>query len=305
MIIDTYLQLFIHYPNYYYLAVFSLSLIVGSFLNVVIYRLPKILERQEWNSCQQLLQHRSPTDLQPQSEYPSKSPYNLITPRSQCTHCQHSLSPLENIPIISWLILKGRCAKCGHSISLRYPLVEISTALLSLCVAVVGGVNWITLCFILLTWALIALALIDYDTLLLPDEITLPLIWLGLLISTLNIGINPSAAIIGASFGYLSLWSINWLYSLLRSQQGIGYGDFKLMAAFGAWLGWQKVLMIIFLSSFFGAMIGIMMLYWQKKSKDTRIPFGPYIAIAGWVTILWGEEIINIYRNYFFYRALL
>lgn len=295
---DTFIQLMVDMPTYFYTTVFLVSLMVGSFLNVVIHRLPIMLEKEWLCECREFL---SDELIKKPKLDKNQAPYNLVEPRSNCPSCQHQITALENIPVISWLVLRGRCSSCKNHISPRYPLVELLTACLSLVVAMIGGANVLTLCFIGVTWALVALSFIDFDTMLLPDEITLPLIWLGLGASAIGIGIAPSEAIIGACVGYLSLWSVNWVFSKVKSQQGMGQGDFKLMAVFGAWLGWQKVFLIAFLSSFVGALFGIAILYAQKKGKDTHIPFGPYIAIAGWVAILWGQDIIDFYLQNYFY----
>ena len=295
---DTFIQLMVEIPAYFYTTVFLVSLMVGSFLNVVIHRLPKMLEKEWLCECREFLADEL---LQTPKLKKDEKPYNLVEPRSNCPSCGHQITALENIPVISWLVLRGKCSACKTDISPRYPLVELLTAVLSLVVAMIAGANVLTLCFIVITWALIALSFIDFDTMLLPDEITLPLIWFGLGASAMGIGIAPTDAIAGAIVGYMSLWTINWIFSKIKSQQGMGQGDFKLMAVFGAWLGWQDVFLITFLSSFVGAIFGIIILYAQKKGKDTHIPFGPYIAIAGWVVMLWGDDITNFYLQNYFY----
>ena len=219
-----------------------------------------------------------------------------------CPKCDHQITALENIPLLSWLFLRGKCSNCTAPISIRYPLVELLTAILSVIVAVHFGPTPIALLYILLTWGLVALTFIDLDSMLLPDQITLPLLWLGLVISVMGLGIAPEQAIIGASVGYLSLWSVYWLFKLATGKEGMGFGDFKLLAVFGAWLGWQSVLLVVLLSSFVGAIFGVFIIYQQKKGKNTPIPFGPYIAIAGWLTLLWGEPMIDFYLQQFVYH---
>ena len=208
-----------------------------------------------------------------------------------------AINPWQNIPIISWLILKGKCASCSNPISIRYPAIEAITALLSLVVAYTFGATEQALLYIVITWALVALTFIDIDHMLLPDQLTLPLVWLALIAAVAGITITPSDAIMGAAFGYLSLWSVFWLFKLLTGKEGMGYGDFKLLALFGALLGWQSLLTIILLSSVVGAIIGIALLSIQGKDKATPIPFGPYLAIAGWITLLWGNQLQSAYFN--------
>uniref|UniRef100_UPI00356824A0 prepilin peptidase n=1 Tax=Pseudoalteromonas sp. TaxID=53249 RepID=UPI00356824A0 len=208
-----------------------------------------------------------------------------------------AIKPWQNIPIVSWLLLKGRCANCSTPISVRYPIVEALTALLSLVVAYTLGATEQALLYIVITWALVALTFIDIDHMLLPDQLTLPLVWLALLAAVLGFTVPPANAIIGAACGYLSLWSVFWLFKLLTGKEGMGYGDFKLLAVFGALLGWQSLLTIILLSSVVGAVIGIALLSIQGKDKATPIPFGPYLAIAGWITMLWGTELQHSYFN--------
>ncbi|AQQ00190.1 prepilin peptidase [Pseudoalteromonas aliena] len=278
---------------WFYLTTIGLvSLCVGSFLNVLIYRLPLMMQKEWQSECRILLEG----DLKNSAPL-NATPFNLVKPNSTCPHCKTAIKPWQNIPIISWLALKGKCASCQNTIAARYPLVEAITALLSLAVAYTVGANEQALLYILITWALVALTFIDIDHMLLPDQLTLPLVWLALIASVMGYTISPSDAIIGAACGYLSLWSVFWLFKLLTGKEGMGYGDFKLLAVFGALLGWQSLLTIILLSSVVGAIIGITLLSIQGKDKATPIPFGPYLAIAGWIAMLWGNQLQTMYLN--------
>ena len=278
---------------FYLLTVGLVSLCIGSFLNVVIYRLPLMMKREWQSECRLLLADELTIN---HTEEPT--PFNLVTPNSTCPQCKAPIKIWQNIPVISWLILKGRCASCKAPISVRYPIVEMLTASLSLAVAVVFGASELALLYIVITWVLIALTFIDIDHMLLPDQLTLPLVWLALIAAVMNITIAPSDAITGAAIGYLSLWSVYWLFKLATGKEGMGYGDFKLLAVFGALLGWQAILTIVLLSSVVGALIGMLQIIIQGKDKTTPIPFGPYLAIAGWVTLLWGEQIQTTYFSY-------
>lgn len=280
---------------FYLTTVGLVSLCVGSFLNVVIYRLPLMMQREWQSECRLLLEGDLNTN-QAKSKNTSE-PFNLVKPNSTCPKCKKAIKPWQNIPIISWLILKGKCASCSNPISIRYPAIEAITALLSLVVAYTFGATEQALLYIVITWALVALTFIDIDHMLLPDQLTLPLVWLALIAAVAGITITPSDAIMGAAFGYLSLWSVFWLFKLLTGKEGMGYGDFKLLALFGALLGWQSLLTIILLSSVVGAIIGIALLSIQGKDKATPIPFGPYLAIAGWITLLWGNQLQSAYFN--------
>jgi leader peptidase (prepilin peptidase)/N-methyltransferase len=280
---------------FYLTTVGLVSLCVGSFLNVVIYRLPLMMQREWQSECRLLLDDELNTNIAKQKN--TSEPFNLVKPNSTCPKCKTAIKPWQNIPIISWLILKGKCASCSNPISIRYPAVEAVTALLSLVVAYTFGATEQALLYIVITWALVALTFIDIDHMLLPDQLTLPLVWLALIAAVAGITITPSDAIMGAAFGYLSLWSVFWLFKLLTGKEGMGYGDFKLLALFGALLGWQSLLTIILLSSVVGAIIGIALLSIQGKNKATPIPFGPYLAIAGWITLLWGNQLQSAYFN--------
>ncbi|MEO3864301.1 prepilin peptidase [Rheinheimera fenheensis] len=279
------------YPALFIATVAIISLLVGSFLNVLIYRLPIMMER-EWQQEYQAY-------FSPDKSTAATEPFNLAVPRSRCPKCHAAIKAYDNIPVISWLMLGGKCRSCKAPISVRYPAIEALTALLSATVAWQLGFGLPALLLILVTWILVALTFIDIDKMLLPDQLTLPLLWVALLFSlTDSAMVNPAQAIVGAACGYLSLWSVYWLFKLLTGKEGMGYGDFKLMAIFGALLGWQQLPLIILLSSVVGAVIGILLLSIQGKDKATPIPFGPYIAAAGWIALLWGEQLTNAYLRY-------
>jgi len=267
-------------------AVTIFSLLIGSFLNVVILRLPVMMERAWRREARQMLE--SDVSFAPDS---SSEPISLAHPPSTCPKCGHRIRARENVPVLSYLFLRGRCSQCRERISPRYPLIEAATAVLSVLVALHFGASWLTLAALLLTWALVALTMIDIDHQLLPDSITLPLLWLGLIVNAQGLLVPLDDALWGAVFGYLSLWSVYWGFKLLTGKEGMGYGDFKLLAALGAWLGWQALPMIIILSSLVGAVIGIAMILLLGRDKNVPIPFGPYLAIAGWIVLLWGETI--------------
>ncbi|MFN6972476.1 MAG: prepilin peptidase [Rheinheimera sp.] len=275
-------------PFWYAVLVFIFSLCVGSFLNVVIYRLPKMME-QSWQ--QEYLEY-----FEPDKDHPEPARFNLAVPRSRCPHCQHQLSALDNIPLLSWLVLKGRCRYCKVAIPKRYPLVELFTALISVVVAMHTGATGVGLLYLVVRWVLVALIFSDSDQMLVPDQLTLPLLGLAWVAAAAGISkVDATTAIIGAAFGYLSLWSVYWLFKLLTGKEGMGFGDFKLLAVFGALLGWQLLPLIILLSSLVGAVCGIVLLSMQGKDKNHAIPFGPYIAAAGFIAMLWGEQITQAY----------
>lgn len=258
-----------------------LGLLIGSFLNVVIYRLPIIMEL-EWNAqCAELRGE----------ELPETEVFTLSRPRSRCPHCGHPISALENIPVLSYLVLRGRCRACRAPISLRYPLVEITAAALAVFSAWHFGFGWQAIGAALLLWTLLALALIDFDTQFLPDELTLPLLWCGLLWNLNGHFVSLSSAVVGAMAGYLSLWSVYWGFKLLTGKEGMGYGDFKLLAALGAWMGWTLLPCIILISSIMGAIVGFCIILATRRSRHIPIPFGPYLAIAGVIALFWGQEI--------------
>jgi len=265
------------------------GLCVGSFLNVVIYRLPIMLEREWKNQCQDFL------DLKPATDDVNLKKFNLNKPRSSCPNCGHMITAWENIPVLSYLLLKGKCSSCNNAISFRYPTVEIITALLSLAVVVRFGLSYEALSALVFTWTLIALTLIDFDTQLLPDNITIPLLWLGILISIFQLFTDLQSSVIGAMFGYLILWTVFHLFKAVTGKEGMGYGDFKLLAALGAWMGWQDLPTIILLSSITGAIIGLILVFIKRTNAQQPIPFGPFLAIAGWITLMWGNEISQLY----------
>lgn len=287
---------------WFYLTTTGLvSLCIGSFLNVVIYRLPVMMQKEWQTECRLLLADELTSPKTEQTTSQTTDTFNLVKPNSCCPKCKAAIKPWQNIPIFSWLFLKGKCATCDNPISVRYPIVEAITATLSLVVAYTFGATEQALLYIVVTWALVALTFIDIDHMLLPDQLTLPLLWLALIASVVGYTIAPSDAIIGAACGYFSLWSVFWLFKLITGKEGMGYGDFKLLAVFGALLGWQSLLTIILLSSVVGAVIGIALLSIQGKDKATPIPFGPYLAIAGWITMLWGTQLQNSYFNFIGY----
>ena len=270
-------------------AVLLVGLAIGSFLNVVIHRLPIMLERRWREQC---------VTLTGDSPAVASERYDLIVPRSRCPHCGHRISALENIPVISWLWLGGKCRGCAKSISVRYPLVEIVTAALSAAVAWRFGLNAAMVGALVLTWSLVALSVIDYDHQLLPDDITLPLIWGGLALNLFGVYTSLSAAVVGAIAGYVSLWLVYQSFKLITGREGMGYGDFKLFAAFGAWLGWQALPLIILLSSFLGAAIGIGMILLRGRDRSLPIPFGPFLCLGGWVALMWGDAITRAYLQF-------
>lgn len=268
--------------------VFLFALLVGSFLNVVIHRLPKMMEA-EW--------HAQCAELRGEA-LAAQATYNLAVPRSACPHCGHRIIALENIPVLSWLWLRGRCAACHAAISPRYPLIELLTALLSAAAAWKWGVSLATLGAVLLIWVLITLAFIDLDTTLLPDDLTLPLLWLGLLFNLGGTFVSLHDAVVGAMVGYLVLWSVYWLFKLATGKDGMGFGDFKLLAALGAWLGWTMLPVVILLSSVVGAVIGIAMIVLVKHDRRTPIPFGPYLAGGGLVALFFGADLTQVYLSH-------
>ncbi|MGZ8224656.1 MAG: prepilin peptidase [Methylobacter sp.] len=269
-----------------------IGLLVGSFLNVVIYRLPIMMQRSWRKECTEYLQISPDSLLQSKEE-----PLNLVFPLSRCPECSAPIKPYQNIPVISYLFLKGKCAQCRSPISLRYPLVEIFTAVTSAIVAWHFGYTPQTAFALVLTWTLIALSFIDIDHQLLPDAISLPVLWLGLFLSLFTLFTDTHSSIIGAIAGYTILWIIYHLFKLATGKEGMGYGDFKLLALLGAWLGWQFLPLIILLSSLIGAVMGIAMIIFVKRSYHIPIPFGPYLAAAGWIALLWGNEINQLYLS--------
>lgn len=269
-------------------VIFILGLLIGSFLNVVIHRMPLMMHREWQQQCHELIG----------SDAPATSPLTLSTPRSRCPHCGHAISALENIPVISYLFLRGRCRGCQARISVRYPLIEALTGVLSALVAWHFGFSWVCLGALFLTWALIALTFIDVDEQLLPDNITLPLLWLGLFFNLFGSFTTLQSAVIGALAGYLSLWLVFHAFRLVTGKEGIGFGDFKLLAALGAWLGWEFLPVIILLSSLVGAVVGISLILLRQHHRSQPIPFGPYLAAAGWLALVWGDVINSGYLRW-------
>ncbi|MFZ2168290.1 MAG: A24 family peptidase [Methylococcaceae bacterium] len=284
-------QLNMHLNTPYFIVALAavIGLLVGSFLNVVILRLPIMMQRNWRRECAEYLQLDS-AETQTQEE-----PFDLVFPLSRCPICLAPIKPCQNIPVISYLFLKGRCAACSSPISLRYPIIEAFTAITSAIVALHFGYTPQTVFALTLTWSLIALSVIDIDHHLLPDSITLPVLWLGLCLSLFSLFTDTHASIIGAISGYLALWLVYHLFKLATGKEGMGYGDFKLLALFGAWLGWQYLPVIILLSSLVGAVIGLAMIIIVKRDHTIPIPFGPYLAAAGWIALLWGNDINKLY----------
>jgi len=283
------LQVFRTEPWLFYAAVVLFSLCIGSFLNVVIYRLPLILDREWKSQCHEYLK------LEQHEPDEATVRLGLATPASSCPHCGHTIRAWENIPIISYLLLRGRCAGCRAPISIQYPLIESATALLSLVVAFHFGVSVQTLAALLFSWTLISLTMIDIHEQLLPDNLTLPLLWLGLLFALFDTFAPLQDCVIGAIAGYGVLWLVFQLFRLVTGKEGMGYGDFKLLAALGAWTGWTMLPQIVLVSSVIGAVAGIIMLVSGRTRTQQPIPFGPYLALAGWIALLWGESINRAY----------
>lgn len=290
-------ELFLSSPLIFVASAFVVSLLVGSFLNVVIYRLPIMMEREWRDQCKELSE-TSATDI-------PEGRFDIVFPRSRCLSCGAQITALQNIPILSYLILGGKCASCSTTIAKRYPIVESLTAILTAIVAWRFGFGWESAAAILLTWALIAISVIDIDHQIIPDSISLPLLWIGLFLSLFHpmagadvLFVDPKTGIIGALAGYLSLWCIYQLFRLVTGKEGMGYGDFKLLAVLGAWLGWQVLPLIILLSAAVGAAIGITMIVLRRQDRSVPIPFGPYLAAAGWIAMLYGEQIVAGYLDF-------
>jgi leader peptidase (prepilin peptidase)/N-methyltransferase len=275
---------------------FVVSLLVGSFLNVVIYRLPIIMQREWREQCTAIL-------AEPATELP-EGRFNLSVPRSRCPSCGAMITAMQNIPVISYVFLGGKCANCKIVIPKRYPIVEAFTAMATAVVAWRFGFGWEAGAAIVLTWALIAISVIDFDTQLIPDSISLPLLWIGLSLSLFSpvegaerLFVDPKSSIVGALAGYLSLWSVYHLFRLITGKEGMGYGDFKLLAALGAWLGWQMLPLIIMLSAVVGTIVGVGMIVFVRHDRNVPIPFGPYLAAAGWIALLYGTKIVDAYLD--------
>jgi leader peptidase (prepilin peptidase)/N-methyltransferase len=265
-----------------------LGLLVGSFINVIVYRLPIMLERA-WQSSEA------------RNELPTEA-FNLAVPRSHCPSCAQQLSAVENVPVVSFLFLRGRCRHCKSRISARYPIVEIAASVASILVAMSFGFTASTLAFLVFAWFLLALSLIDLDHHLLPDDLTLPLLWFGLLVSAFNLGLPGVSlfdAVIGTAAGYMTLWSLFWAFLLVTGKEGLGYGDFKLLAALGAWLGWQAILPVLLLSSLAGAATGLILIVFGGRERSEPLPFGPFLAAAGFVMLIWGPQVLALYGTLF------
>jgi len=293
------LELFTESAPLFIGVVFAFCLVIGSFLNVVIHRLPIMMEREWREQCGELA--KTP----PKRELPDGR-FDLVVPPSRCPSCGQLITAWQNIPVISYLLLRGKCANCKKSIAARYPVVEMMTAVFAALCAWRFGAGWEAIMAIVMTLALVPVAVIDADTQLIPDSIVLPLMWIGLAMSLFHpmagadtLFIAPQDAIIGAMAGYLSLWSIYWLFKLVTGKEGMGYGDFKLLAALGAWLGWQHLHIIILMSAVVGAVVGLTMMAFRNHERSVPIPFGPYLAAAGWITMLWGRDVWNLYLDKF------
>jgi leader peptidase (prepilin peptidase)/N-methyltransferase len=291
-------------PLLWMAVVFIFSLLVGSFLNVVIHRVPIMLDRAWRAGAQEILEQKPLSTAQIKDP---AAPFNLLVPRSRCPKCGTLITAAQNVPVISYLLLRGRCSQCQARISARYPIVELVTAAASAVVAWKFGFSGQAVAALVFTWMLVSLSLIDFDHQLLPDTMTLPLLWMGLLLSLTasgtghspehSIPVDPRSSILGTAFGYLSLWSVYQLFKLLTGKEGMGYGDFKLLAALGAWMGWQMLLPIILLSAFTGAVVGIALIVIRGRDRNIPIPFGPYLAAAGWIALLWGPELVDAYLH--------
>jgi leader peptidase (prepilin peptidase)/N-methyltransferase len=291
-------ELFTQAPAVFIAVAFAFALMIGSFLNVVIYRLPLMMQRDWREQCDEL--SKEPAPALPEGKF------NLVVPRSRCPSCGAAIKAWQNIPVLSYLLLGAQCSNCQKSISVRYPLVETMTAVLAAICAWHFGFGWEALMAIGLSFALVAISLIDADHQIIPDSIVMPLMWAGLIMSLLHplagadtLFIAPQDAVVGAVAGYLSLWSVYQLFKLITGKEGMGYGDFKLLAALGAWLGWQALPTIILMSAVVGAVIGIALIVFRGRDRQIPIPFGPYLAAAGWITMLWGETIKNAYLDMF------
>lgn len=275
-------------PWFFLTTTTVLGLVVGSFLNVVIYRLPKMMEQAWHRECCELLEEPTPTE----------PVLTLALPNSSCRSCGSAIKPWHNIPVVSYLALGGKCASCHAAISLRYPIVELATGLLSMAAGLSFGLSWDLAGALALIWMLVVLTGIDIDTQLLPDSITLPLLWIGLLFNVFGVFTDLTSAVVGAMMGYLSLWSVYWLFKLATGKEGMGYGDFKLLAALGAWFGWQALPLIIILSSFVGAALGIVLVVIKRQGRDVPMPFGPYLAGAGLLCLFYGDYLTQRYSEW-------
>jgi leader peptidase (prepilin peptidase)/N-methyltransferase len=282
-------------PWFFVVTVLVVGTMVGSFLNVVIHRLPKMMENEWRQQCIEFLQPEEATKAADAAAANPPPRYSLVVPRSACPSCGHKISAMENVPIVSYLFLRGKCSACKTSIGIRYPIVEALTGVASAYAAWRFGVSWTAAFALLYIWALVALTFIDADTTLLPDDITLPLLWVGLLANVGGTFTDLTSAVIGAVAGYLILWSVYWAFKLLTGKDGMGYGDFKLLAAIGAWLGWQLLPLVILLSAMVGTIVGLAGIILQGRERGAKLPFGPYLAAAGFIALFWGKALNTWY----------
>jgi len=278
-------------PVFFYTVLGVLGLLVGSFLNVVILRLPRMMEIEWRDECSRLLQTTLPDDAKTEK-------INLIVPRSRCPHCNHKITAFENIPVLSYLLLQGKCSECRKPISIRYPLIETASAAIAVLLGIHFGLGPQVFPAILFSWALLVLSVIDFDHQLLPDDITITFLWTGLFFNIFGVFTDIYSSLIGAMAGYGILWTVYILFKFVTGKEGMGYGDFKLLAMLGAWLGWQQLPAIIILSSLCGSIIGIVLMIFRKYDRSRPLPFGPYLAVAGWITMLWGTEITRAYSQW-------
>ena len=290
------MEIFEAWPVALFVVAGLLGLVVGSFLNVVAYRLPVMMERAWRAQCEEL----KTQPFTPPAHVADGKRFDLWWPPSTCPGCGHAIAVQHNVPVIGFLWLKGRCASCGAKISPRYPIVEAFAALLGLTTAFMLGPTWQTVAALGFAWTLLALTLIDLDHKLLPDSLTLPLLWAGLLVNVGGLFATLSSSVLGAAAGYLALWSVYKLFKLITGKEGMGYGDFKLLAAIGAWLGWQLLPVVILLSAVVGSIVGISLIAFGGRSSQAAIPFGPYLAAAGFIALLWGERLVQLYQAWFF-----
>lgn len=289
---------FATYPIALLVFALVLGLIIGSFLNVVIYRLPVMMQRDWTEQCYEFLEIKD--DKAKKNDTDRFANFNLSQPGSHCPNCKHEITAIENIPVLSYLIQAGKCKNCKAPISKRYTIIESACGIFTLLIAYQFGFTWLALASLVLTWSLLVLTMIDYDHQLLPDDITIPILWLGLIINYFGLITTLEEAFLGAIAGYMILWLVYWMFKLLTGKEGMGHGDFKLLAALGAWMGWQALPQIILLSSLIGALIGIGLIIIKGRDKNIPIPFGPYLAGAGFFSLLWGDELNQLYSTIFF-----
>ncbi len=292
------ITLFRENQMFFLIVVGIFSLLVGSFLNAAIYRIPIMLQRGWREECAEVFGGDS-DNSEIHVNHTEGKKFNLFVPRSQCPHCGHMITAIENIPVISYLFLRGKCSSCKTGISIQYPIIEICTALLSIFVAWKIGFGWPILAALFFTWTLITLALIDAKTMLLPDNLTIPLMWIGIAVNYQHLFVDLKSSVLGAMIGYLSLWSLFHVFRLITGKDGMGYGDFKILAAIGAWGGWQILPFTIFAASLLGSVLGIAWMLTQRKKTSEPIPFGPWLALAGFIGFIWRDEIVLMMNNYF------